>query len=120
MGVASSAHTVHLKTSLRRPEGYVRIHQPFRSPVAMENYYCSIIISTFQLYLSFSDLIMADTNIIEMLAIVMLYFKLGLKIAEAACNLYYRTTENWLKRIKSDDLSLEIKLKSGRSSAVNQ
>lgn len=85
MGVGSSAQTaLHLKTSLCRPEGDIRIHQPFPSSVAIGNYYCSIIISTIQLYLSFSDLIVADTNIIEMLAIVILYFKLGLKIAEAA------------------------------------
>ena len=74
-----------------------------------------------------SDFITADPRI-EILAILRHYFKLGLKATEAARRIREvegneaisdRTAQNWFKRFKGGDISLEIKPKSGRPSVVN-
>ena len=70
---------------------------------------------------------MADTSI-EILAILRHYFKLGLKATEAARRIREvegnkaisdRTAQNWFKRFKGGDLSLEVKPRSGRPSVVD-
>ena len=69
---------------------------------------------------------MADTSI-EILAILRHYFERGLKATEAARlirdvegndSISNRTAQNWFNRFKDGDLSLVIKPRSGRPSAV--